>query len=268
MSTPADIELVLSLAIEPGTSGYKMHNAGYKALGLNRLYLPRRYEGDIAPAFNSIRALGIAGVSLTMPFKMSCIPNLDEISPAAAEIGAVNTVINNSGKLIGYNTDAPAAKKLIQSYLPWKEKPWVILGAGGMAHAFAYLAKELKVHAYICARNQEKARQLAQRFQLEVLEWDNSDAMNGKIIYNATPIGMAAHHSSESFYFQGMIGSLGGVFDAVASLAGTELIKAAHASSLPVVSGDMLALEQACLQFELYTGTTAPHDVMRDALYA
>jgi shikimate dehydrogenase len=260
MNAPANMQLVLSLAKTPGTSGYKMHNAGYKALGLNYLYLPRRYEGDIAKALEALRTLGIRGASLTMPFKQSCLPYLDALSPEAAAIGAVNTVVNDGGKLTGYNTDAPAAKKLIEAYLPYKDKPWVILGAGGMAHAFAYVAKALGADAYICARSQENAEKLAQRFALKTLAWDTT--LGDAIICNATPIGMASHSEAKL-----QVSSLAGVFDAVVNPVDTALVSTAKAHALPVVTGDMLALEQACLQFALYTGVAAPRDVMHEAMH-
>lgn len=262
MSTPATT-LVISLAIAPGTSGLKMHNAGYKALGLNYSYSPRKYDGDIKVALDDARAQGIRGISLTMPYKISCLPFLDELSPTAKEIGAVNTVVNQNGKLMGHNTDAPAAEKLIREYLPWQSKPLVILGGGGMAHAFAYVAKKLKAKAYISARDEKKAEQLAQKFQLQTLPW-GSDKVAGTIICNATPIGMNGQDGAFPF----TVDNLAGVFDAVANPADTALVRAAKAQALPVVSGDRLALEQACLQFTLYTGHEAPREAMREALYA
>lgn len=259
MNAPADIRLVLSLAASPGASGYRMHNAGYKALGLDYLYLPRKYDGDIAAALTAIRTLGIRGASLTMPFKQSCIPHLDALSETARAIGAVNTVLNDNGVLTGHNTDAPAAQALIEAHLPWQQHPLLILGAGGMAYAFAYAANTLGAKAIICARDGEKAAQLAKRFQLQALPWDQRD-LPGAILCNATPLGMGQHSELS------LAPSLAGVFDAVANPAQTALVEAATAQGLPVVSGDMLSLEQACLQFTLYTAMPAPRQIMQEAM--
>jgi shikimate dehydrogenase len=264
MTTPAEIKLVLSLAIKPGSSGYKIHNAGYKAFGLDYLYLPRKFEGEISQALEAIRALQIKGASLTMPYKVAAIEHLDELSQEASEIGAVNTVVNVGGKLKGYNTDAPAAKMLIEKYLP-SDKSLVILGAGGMAHAFAYAAKELNIKTFISARDEERAKYLVEKFQLETIIWGDWQNIKDMILCNATPIGMAGDETGS--LPEDVINSLAGVFDAVAGPANTKLVKTAKSCSLPVVSGDMLALEQACLQFKLYTGIDAPRDVMREAMY-
>lgn len=266
MSTPADMQLVISLATRPGSSGYKMHNAGYQALGLNYLYLPRRYDGDIGQALTAARVLGLRGVSLTMPYKQSCLTYLDALSAEATAIGAVNTVVQEDGRLTGYNTDAPAAQKLITEILPWRDHAWIIFGAGGIAHAFAYVAQQLGVRASICARNATQAQQLAQRFQLTTTAWDEKKPLGDVLLFNATPAGMPGS-SATAFYSQTMVAQCAGVFDAVANPATTPLIAMARANGLPAVSGDQLAFEQACLQFELYTNHPAPRAAMHEAMY-
>lgn len=267
MMVPADMQLVLSLAAMPGSSGFKMHNAGYRALGINAFYLPRRYAGDIAPALAALRTLNIRGASLTMPHKQTCLPYLDTLSPEARAIGAVNTVVQENGVLTGYNTDGPAAQSLIAQHLPYREAPLVILGSGGMAAAFAYAAQQLQVNAFVCARDADKTAMLAKRFGHAVLPWGDVAALKDTVLCHATPVGMR-DAPEMVHYFQAALSRVRGVFDAVANPAETALVTAARAAELPVVSGDMLALEQACLQFEIYTGHAAPREVMREALYA
>lgn len=264
MSAPAETRLVLSLAASPGMSGWRMHNAGYKALGLNYLYLPRKFEGDIAEAMRAIRALGIRGASLTMPFKQSALPHLDALAAEAEAIGAVNTVVNENGTLTGHNTDAPAARLLIERHLPWRRHRLAILGAGGMAHAFAYAAQALGANATVIARDTAKARALAQRFGLHTAPWGDAKALEGAIICNATPVGMAAHEEKTHFF---SMETIMGVFEAVAQPAETPLAAAASARGLPLVTGGQLAFAQACLQFTLYTGKEAPADAMKEALH-
>lgn len=267
MTAPSEIQIILSLAVSPGSTGYKMHNAGYKTLGLNYLYLPRKYEGKIENALKAIKTLGIKGISLTMPYKISALPYLDKLSDEAQQIGAVNTVVNKKNILAGYNTDALAAQKLIEQHLPGKDKPWVILGAGGMAHAFAYVAKQLKAKALICSRDQEKSEILANKFGLLTMPWGQWQQIKRMILCNATPLGMFSSNNEKVDIPDSIMKSLMGVFDAVANPADTELIRAAKQNSVPFVSGDMLAFEQACLQFKLYTGTDAPREIMHEAMY-
>lgn len=161
-----------------------------------------------------------------MPYKMSAIPYLDFLSDAAEEIGAVNTVLNNGGKPTRQNTDAPAAQKLIGEKLPWGEKSSIILGAGGMAYAFAFALNQMGAKGFVTARNQSNLSQIAKKFNLTKIKWGEWNELQDKIICNATPIGMSSHKNKIDFPKK-ILASFSVVFDAVANSSETWLVKAA-----------------------------------------
>lgn len=110
-----DTQLCISLAGRPGNFGTRFHNYLYEKLGLNFIYKAFTTQ-DIEHAVKGVRALGIRGCAVSMPFKESCMPFLDEISPSAQAIMSVNTIVNSDGYLKAYNTDYIAIAKLIAKY--------------------------------------------------------------------------------------------------------------------------------------------------------
>lgn len=110
-----DTRLCMSLAGRPGNFGTRFHNYLYEKLGLNYIYKAFTTQ-DIAAAVNGVRALGIRGCAVSMPFKESCIAYLDALAPSAKAIDSVNTIVNDDGRLTGLNTDYIAVKSLIDSY--------------------------------------------------------------------------------------------------------------------------------------------------------
>ena len=103
----------ISVAKNPGSFGETVHNAGYKALGLDFQYKAFS-SNDISGVIKGVRALGICGCSISMPFKEKVIPLLDELDPLAKKTKAVNTVVNKKSRLIGYNTDVLGVQKCIK----------------------------------------------------------------------------------------------------------------------------------------------------------
>ena len=257
----ADAQLVISLAARPGSFGFTVHNAGYAGLGLNYFYKPMTCN-DLGAALAGVRSLGIRGASLTMPYKVEALEFMDEITPRAQAAGAVNTVVNDNGKLIGHNTDVLGASVLIKNY---RHLPWLVLGAGGMARAFLQAARELQ-HSQVTlsARNEAAGRAVAKDFGAAFLPWDQRDKMVGCAVLNATPIGMLPDECATPIA-TGAVPALAMVFDAVPKPAETQLVVAARAAKVPVITGRDLAFEQACAQFELYTGHPAPRDAMQAA---
>lgn len=253
-----DATLIISLAARPGSFGFHVHNAGYEALGLNYFYKPMTCE-NLKDALAGVRSLGIRGASLTMPYKIEALNFMDEISPRAQAAGAVNTVVNDGGKLIGHNTDVTGAAELLK---PHCAMPWLVLGAGGMARAFLQAARELQqTQVYISARDAEKGRAAATEFGATFLPWDQRDKMVGCAVLNGTSVGMAPD-DAQSPLPESAIGNFGLVFDAVPRPHETRLIAAARAAKLAVIHGRDLALAQAFAQFELYTGHPAPREAM------
>jgi shikimate dehydrogenase len=118
----------------------RMHNAGYRALGIDNefVYVARKVKtDDLADFVKGVRAIGIRGVSCTIPHKIKIMKFLDEIDATAREIGAVNTVVNEKGKLKGYNTDWLGAVASLEETISLKNKKVALIGAGGVARAIA-----------------------------------------------------------------------------------------------------------------------------------
>lgn len=252
----ADAQLIISLAARPGSFGFTVHNAGYAALDLNYFYKPMTCR-NLGEAMLGMRSLNIRGCGLTMPYKIEALKYLDEITPRAEVTGAVNTVVNEDGRLIGHNTDVVGAMELLKDY---KHIPWLILGAGGMARAFLQAARELQHRQVILsARNIEQGKAVADGFGASFLPWDQRDKMVGCAVLNATPMGMKPDENTSPME---NISQMGLVFDAVPNPVETQLVQAARAAKLPVITGRDLALAQAFAQFELYTSHPAPRDVM------
>jgi len=144
-----------------------MHNAAFKELGLDYLYVPLRVKREeLGKAVESVRALNIRGLNVTLPHKVAIISFLDELDPLARKIGAVNTIVNDDGVLTGYNTDATGfLQALLEGGVEPKEKKVVILGAGGASRAISFILAERDAHLVILNRLLELdwAEELAQR---------------------------------------------------------------------------------------------------------
>lgn len=252
--------VVISLAARPGVFGQTVHNAGYAALGINFSYRAMACE-DLAKALQNVRNLGIRGASLTMPFKVQAVPMMDELSPLARAVGAVNTVVNDGGKLSGHNTDVVGAVALLDGY---QYLPWRVLGAGGMARAFLQAARILSVpDVSLSARNATNGEKLAASFGATFVPWAARAEPAGMALLNATSIGMAPDVGGMATDMAAARPAM--VFDAVPNPVETAWVRAARGAGVPVITGRDLQLAQAFAQFELYTGHAAPRDAMASA---
>src|SRR5277367_4555925 len=131
-----DTTLCMSLSARPGNFGTRFQNHLYGQLDLDFIYKSFTTT-DLAAAIGGIRALGIRGCAISMPFKEVCIPMLDALDPSAVAIGAVNTIVNDGTHLRGYNTDYIAIERLIEQYGIPSDIPLILRGSGGMAKAVA-----------------------------------------------------------------------------------------------------------------------------------
>jgi shikimate dehydrogenase len=134
-----------------------MHNAAFAGLGLDYVYLPFRVEAEnLVAAIGGARALGIKGLNVTIPHKVAVMPLLDGLDPLAQRIGAVNTIVNDNGRLKGYNTDAGGfLQALAQAGFTPGGKKAVVLGAGGAARAVCFALADSGAQMVILNRQQE-----------------------------------------------------------------------------------------------------------------
>ncbi len=255
-----------------------MHNAAFRKLGLDYLYVPFRVRREeLDKAVEGIRALNIRGFNVTIPHKVAIIPRLDGLDPAAEKIGAVNTVVNDDGYLKGYNTDAAGfLRALLEQGVEPAGKSIVVLGAGGASRAISYVLAGRDASLTIVNRQlelawaEELARLISRDFgkearALELSPGNLATALErADILINATSAGMSPNDDETPvparFLKAGLV-----VFDIVYNPIKTRLLKEAEASGARTISGiDMLAW-QGALAFEKWTGQPAPLDLMRQA---
>ena len=264
----ARLTLCGSLSLHTSPFGAAMHLAGYRALGLAFTYVPFQIT-DVAGALTGMRALGVRGFGISMPYKQTVMPLLDAIDPAATAIGAVNTVVNDGGQLTGYNTDAPGAVRAFEELRPLAGARVLLLGAGGAAKALAHGFTERGARVTIANRDRARAAALAAATGARAaagLEEANR-AGNYDAVVNATSIGMD-HVEAKSPVPEAALHPELLVMDIVYTPIETELVRAARRRGATIVHGGRMLLHQAARQFELYTGKDAPLVAMESALLA
>lgn len=254
MDISRDTELCMSLSGRPGNFGTRFHNHLYRALGLDYVYKAFTTT-DLPAAIGGVRALGIRGCAVSMPFKEACIPLLDELKPSAARLQSVNTIVNESGRLIAHNTDYMAVAALLQTHGVDPTGRFVLRGSGGMGRAVLAALVDHGLQGCVVARNAQAGPAVA---ALHGLPWQEAlgDAhqAEGAWLVNVTPLGMAGAQADEQAFPDDWIARAAGVFDVVALPAETPLLRAARRLGKPVIGGDEVIVLQAVEQFVLYTG--------------
>ena len=248
-----DTRLCISLAARPSNIGTRFHNYLYEQLGLDFIYKAFTTT-DIAAAIGGVRALGICGCSVSMPFKEDVIPLVDEVEPSARAIHSVNTIVNDDGRLTASNTDYIAVQRLIEEHGLNPAEPVLIHGSGGMASAVGAAFRDKGFHAgIIVARNPATGQALADRLGYDYAREVGS--RTAPVIVNVTPIGMAGGPDEDRSAFDDTtIAKAHIVFDVVALPSETPLIGAARAARAKVITGAEVIALQAAEQFERYTG--------------
>lgn len=245
-----------------------MHNAAFNALGIDYCYIPFLvHPNHLENAVKAIRALNIIGVNVTVPHKEKVIPFLDEIHEEASFIGAVNTIVNNNGKLTGYNTDGKGfIQLLIEKGISIDNKDILIIGAGGASRAISYYACQKAKKIYIYNRTRERAESLVKDLEKICkkvsIHKAISNIKNFHIIINATSVGLKDEDPSP--FDTSLLKSKQIICDIV--YKETRLIKEASQKGCMVIDGSGMLLWQGILAFELWTGKIPPADIMRKAL--
>jgi shikimate dehydrogenase len=249
--------LCISLASSPSNFGMTVHNAAYRTMGLNFLYKAFG-TSDLPGALQGVRALGIRGCSVSMPFKEAAIPLVDALDPNAEAIGAINTIVNDAGRLTGYNTDAHGAHVVISRLDIPRSSRVLILGAGGVAHSIMYALSSLGyTDITITNRSPERLNAWSGRETFSVSRWQNRESVKADFIINATSIGMVPEEADMPVSVE-MISKAKAVMDVTVARSDSLLIRTAKAQQKAVVCGYEMSLYQAARQFELYTQREAP----------
>jgi shikimate dehydrogenase len=257
----------------------KIHAAALQACGLKGNYLPFPIHPDdtqgLADILNRVRAGELHGLNVTIPHKQNVIPLLDELTPTAHAIGAVNTIYLRGDKLIGDNTDAAGfladLKKFVGDWRLEISNSALVLGAGGSARAVIYALVNNGWSVTIAARRVGQAQQLASSFpnhQLLITNYNDFILHPSSFILlvNTTPLGMFPNVDDSPLPDNVSLPSNAFVYDLVYNPRETKLVKDARAQGLSATTGLGMLIEQAALAFEIWTGCNPPRDVLYNSV--
>jgi len=241
-----------------------MHNGAFAALGLNKVYLPFGVQ-DVAQAMTGLRALGIRGVSVTIPHKQAVMGHLDSIDPVAEKIGAVNTLVINDNAIHGTNTDWLGANRALSEKIGLKGASVLLLGAGGSARAIGFGLLEAEASLTIASRTPEKGQGLAKLLGCPWLPLAEAANAKADILVNATSLGMGSQQDMLPIAREALV-NFKVVMDIVYAPLKTRLLQEAGLAGCQTINGLAMLLYQGAAQFELWTGQQAPVEVMRQSL--
>jgi shikimate dehydrogenase len=263
-SITKDTVLCMSLAGRPSDIGTRFHNFLYAELDLDFVYKAFTTT-DLAAAIAGIRALGIRGCGVSMPYKEACIQHVDTMDDSAEVIRSVNTIVNTDGQLRAYNTDYIAVAKLLADHQIPVDHTFAVLGSGGMAKAAVAALRDAGFRAgAVVARNPRTGAALADQYGYT---W-RAGLGSGRpqLLVNATPVGMSGGPAAEDLPVEpDVVDTAETVFDVVALPALTPLVRRARALGKQVITGAEVIALQALEQFVLYTGVRPTDDQARRA---
>ncbi|HEX6034667.1 MAG TPA: shikimate dehydrogenase [Anaerolineales bacterium] len=279
--------------IRLGLTGYplghslspRIHEAALRACGLDGNYSlfpisPDDKQG-LEELLARVRSGEITGLNVTIPHKQSVIRFLDELTPTAKAIGAVNTIYMRENRLIGENTDAPGfladlKRSLTTETQRHKESNALVLGAGGSARAVVYALLEEGWKVTIAARRLDQAKQLADSFTNyraasrsdhlppTICEPTNLQSLISSLslIVNTTPVGMIPNIDQSPWPENLPFPPRAAIYDLVYNPPETRLVREARAQGLPATTGLGMLIEQAALAFEIWTGHRPSREVL------
>ena len=253
-----------------------MMEAGFEEQGLNYRYITMKVEKEkLKDAIAGVRAIGMRGLNLTIPHKIAVIPFLDELSPAAQIIGAVNSVRVQDGQLIGENTDGKGfVTSLMEAGIELKERTISVLGSGGVARAVAVeCAISGAKTVNIIARNEESGKELADLISEKTeaqgvyFAWKGSVHIpeSTEVLVNCTNVGLYPDENKPDIVYEDITKNIT-VCDVVFNPPETKFLKEAKARGAATVNGLGMLVNQAALNYCLWTENMAPKDVMKEAL--
>ncbi|MDR3237164.1 MAG: shikimate dehydrogenase [Spirochaetia bacterium] len=250
-----------------------MHNAGFAAAGLDALYCAFEVN-EIGRAVEAMRTLGIAGASVTIPFKVDVMKYIDEADILAEDIGAVNTLLNKDGIIKGFNTDGTGACAAItESGMRLESSSALVIGNGGAAKAVAWSLLFNGCGVMLTGRNAERVSALAGELGKKYGGVSVAAALtpeytkNFDIIINTTPVGMEGHSAGSlpAGFDSELLHAGQRVFDIVYKPGKTRLLELASARGCKTIRGFEMLINQGIEQFKIWTGQNPPKDVMREA---
>jgi 3-dehydroquinate dehydratase / shikimate dehydrogenase len=250
----------------------KIHNAAFAAAGANAVYLPIEVQDAISfmrrMAHPKTRELdwNLRGLSVTAPHKATAMQCLDWIDRTAKDIGAVNTIVAEDGRLLGYNTDAEGFVSPLQSRLgDLNDVRCAVIGSGGAARAVLWALRKAGAAATLVARNRERANDLAQRFKAACPPQRPEKFSGFDVVINATPMGTRGETVNQTPATAEQLRGVRLAYDLVYNPSETRFLREAHDAGCDTLGGIEMLLAQAVEQFKLWTGSEPDREVMRAA---
>lgn len=269
MSAP-DAPMRLALLAHPAGHSVSpaMHRAAFAALGLDARYdafdVP---PADLGAAVARLRAAPWAGANVTVPHKEAVIRFLDELTPVARRLGAVNTIMRRGGALLGDNTDLAGFARSLAGLRPaWGDVPVVVVGAGGAARAVVAAFVDVGARVALWARDAGRARALLDELAPGAAEVLSDTARDAAVaacaaLVQTTPVGMHGGPAGSPLA-AGVLPAGGAVIDLIYRPPRTPLLRAAQAAGLRVRNGLPMLVYQGAASLEAWTGRAAPIHVM------
>jgi shikimate dehydrogenase len=241
-----------------------MHNAALKEMGLPGCYVPLCVR-NLPGAVQGLRGMDIRGVSVTIPFKSEIMEYLDDLDDEALRIGAVNTVVNDNGRLTGRNTDWRGLTQSLKEQVEMEGKTVIILGAGGTARAALYGVVREGGHPVIVNRTDGKGRELAQDWGCPYESLKNIGKIKADILINTTPVGMFPH-TDEKPLQDDVLTRYAWVVDVIYNPLKTSLLQAAETAGCRTLPGLDMFVYQGAEQIRIWTGQEPPRALMRQVV--
>lgn len=247
----------------------RIHNAAFLEQNLNGVYLPfevhdavQFFKRMVHPRTRELN-WNLRGLSITAPHKQTVMECLDWIEPDAKEIGAVNTVVVEDDRLLGYNTDAAGfIEPLLRRFTTLRDATVAIIGAGGAARAAIWALQRQNANVTLFARNVPKAQSLADLFGISCVALTEASFAGFDLVINTTPVGSGAYIDQSPVTRQQLSGSRC-VYDLIYNPRETLFLREAHEAGCETLGGLEMLVAQAGLQFELWTGKKFSHEFSR-----
>jgi 3-dehydroquinate dehydratase/shikimate dehydrogenase len=252
-----------------------IHNAAFRAAGINAVYLPFRVpRGDLQGFLKDFDGIPVHGYSVTIPHKEAAADLAAQRDATAERTQAANTLVRGKGGFVAYNTDYQAALDTLLANLPRRpedppptvhSRTVLLLGAGGVARAVAHALHREGANVTIANRTPERAHKLAEEVGCRTLDWGGRHSVICDTLVNCTSVGMHPNVDESpmhpSFFKPGLT-----VFETVYTPEQTLLVKEARSRGCHVITGVEMFIRQAALQFRLFTGQEPPAGVMQKVL--
>jgi shikimate dehydrogenase len=257
-----DTKIYFSVSQSPTNFGATVYNSLLEQFGLDAVYIPRVAPNDAKCLVDAIRILNVNGCSVSMPLKMLVGNYLDYLSPDAASINAVNTIVNENGKLCGYNTDYVG---IYQALLGKSISTALIYGSGGTCCSMTFALRELGVQQiFVTGRTEDNVRSIATKLGITYVGSIDEIIKSGKrfnLFANVTPASVHVNHDMCKLLDVSDL-----IFDVVLSKTETNLVAQAKKLNKTTIDGVTMYIFQVQRQFELYFGIKPEASEIKDIL--